>query len=280
MGLRPSFLLSVTLLALAACGQPPAEPVAEPSAASHSTPPVLFIEVTEPDHPDPVVRSGAAGPLIDCEHGPLLGSTASNFGGPPGEPTPEQALEAFTGQGLFQVPREGYRQVARSDDRVLFLYEAGERVRVAVIVAQAGVSDQIMHADGWAVETFAMCDPSEFGQSPEHPAMAGVWHDAAGEPVPTGTVYSHTGPAHCDWESVTFLTVEDEPFVRDPDGLLADYTVTSFDPSARLPDDAADTGYRKDGAALWRAADGSAVYLVSSAAVERWAATRELITCA
>jgi len=44
-----------------------------------------------------------------------------------------------------------------------------------------------------------------------------------------------------------------------------------YDPDARLPDDAVDSGFRRDGVSLWHVpGDQSAVWLASGATAERW----------
>lgn len=273
-------LAALTLLLLSACGDPPAtQPGQEETPAAD---PVLFVPVTEPDHPDVLVRSGAASRLLQCEGAPSLGSTGMNFGAPPPAQTPEQALRDFTEQGLFPVPRgeDGYEHTARQGDRYLYEYLHTQRVRVAVVIARAGLSDQVPPGDGYGVESFAMCDPSEYGLPADDPLMRGVWYDAEGRPVPTDVVQMHPGPAHCDWQTVTFLYLDDRQYLRDPDGVLRRETTSAFDPDAALPADAEDTGYRRDEARLWRDRDGSAVYVVRGDTVERWPAAREMFACA
>ena len=110
--------------------------------------------------------------------------------------------------------------------------------------------------------------------------MEGVWTDADGKPQPTSEIFSYPGPEHCDWQTVTFLTLGPRQFVRDPEGKLTAQALGSYDGDTRLPDDAEDTGYRHTGVALWRVPSGDAVYAVDGERVERWPALREMIGCA
>jgi hypothetical protein len=94
---------------------------------------------------------------------------------------------------------------------------------------------------------------------------------------------TYQGPDHCGWETAQFLSVGiplgsrgDRPetsvrYVRDPGNVFNDAaTARGFDPSAQVPRTARDTGFRRNGVALW-AEPGrpEAVYLVG-VRVERW----------
>lgn len=123
------------------------------------------------------------------------------------------------------------------------------------------------------------------------PTAVGTWHDEQGR-----TVESFAGPEHCDWQSATFLYAEvdlDEPgtnaerqqFLRDPEGVFSSELVVPYDGSARLPDDAVDTGLRLESIELWaQPADDApgpdAVYVVEGDSIERWPRTRDEVACA
>lgn len=109
------------------------------------------------------------------------------------------------------------------------------------------------------------------------------WTDAEGCLVRIDIVAERTGPEHCGWEDADVLIVGDplgEPyspsdslhFVRDPQGVyglpqLADGFVANAD----LPDDAVDTGFRREGVSLWHVpGDQSQVWLKSETSVEKW----------
>lgn len=62
-------------------------------------------------------------------------------------------------------------------------------------------------------------------------------------------------------------------FVRDPEGVMDDYTAAQFVPDAELPGDAVDTGYENDaGMELWLASDLSTAFVVDGDTVEAWPA--------
>jgi hypothetical protein len=112
----------------------------------------------------------------------------------------------------------------------------------------------------------------------------GTWEDEQGR-----TVESFAGPEHCDWESVTFLSVnvdldelgtpaDQRWFLRDPEGVLSGEGRIAYDGDAQLPEDAVDTGLRLEGRELWaEPADDppgpEAVYVVDGDSVERWPRT-------
>jgi hypothetical protein len=67
---------------------------------------------------------------------------------------------------------------------------------------------------------------------------------------------------------------------RDPKGVLpSTWFETKYDGGVELPSDAKDTGYRQGDQRLWRAADGSAVFVVSGDRVERWPAPVQPVGC-
>ena len=105
-----------------------------------------------------------------------------------------------------------------------------------------------------------------------------------GREVPQSEFQVYAGPGHCEWEDALILDMRWPPdrgdngvtglsFVRDPEGVMADYTDEPFVPDADLPDDAVATGYRNDaGPELWLANDLTTAYLVDGDTVEAWAA--------
>jgi hypothetical protein len=151
---------------------------------------------------------------------------------------------------------------------------------VTVIVADASAPEaEWMVTDGWVVETFATCDPAEYAAAEDDELRQTVWTDRDGERVPTSVVTSFSGPEHCDWQSVTFLHLEDRQYLRDPDHRLASETVVSYDGDVELPEGAVDTGYRRGDDQLWLSADGRIAYLVSGGTVEAWPSTTEQVGC-
>lgn len=110
------------------------------------------------------------------------------------------------------------------------------------------------------------------------------WTDADGCPVRIDIVAERPGPDHCGWEDADVLIVGDplgEPytspsdtlhFVRDPNGVFGVPQLSEgFEPDADLPDNAVDSGFRRDGVSLWHVpGDQSQVWLVSDTSIEKW----------
>ncbi|WP_141437164.1 hypothetical protein [Blastococcus aggregatus] len=102
-----------------------------------------------------------------------------------------------------------------------------------------------------------------------------------GRAVSDADLQMYAGPAHCQQDAaliLSFSVPRESPaaggsFVRDPEGVMDDYTAASFHADAELPDDALPTGYENAaGVELWLADDGSTAYLVDDDTVEAWPA--------
>lgn len=115
-----------------------------------------------------------------------------------------------------------------------------------------------------------------------------MWVAADREPVPAARLIEARGPEHCGWETATFLVLDGNRYLRDPDFVVQppDRELLSgtsrpagvrdlFEADATLPADAEDTGLRDGDRALWTSSseEGQAVYLVSGDGVERWPRT-------
>lgn len=99
--------------------------------------------------------------------------------------------------------------------------------------------------------------------------------------VPTSVLNSFRGPQHCDWKSVTFLSLRGKTFVGDPEHVLPQAPLaTSYAAAATLPADAQDTGFHRDGTRLWAAANGSAICAARADGVQRWPWDRQPPGCA
>ncbi len=62
---------------------------------------------------------------------------------------------------------------------------------------------------GWHMESWARCNPAEFPESVTSERGLEIWTDDAGKRVPTYRVVSSTGPEHCNWTSMRFLTLDE-----------------------------------------------------------------------
>jgi hypothetical protein len=125
----------------------------------------------------------------------------------------------------------------------------------------------------------------------------GPWLDSQGMLVPDGTnreqgfpltLHVFQGVEHCDWQSVTFLSLawplgrvtrppyrqsEYRQYARDPErALLPAFRLKRFESDVALPGDARPTGYHRDSWELWLSPSQSNrfVYLVHGERAERW----------
>jgi hypothetical protein len=110
------------------------------------------------------------------------------------------------------------------------------------------------------------------------------WRTPDGCLVRIDVLADRRGPAHCGFDAARVVTTgipigtryTDETssaaYVRDPGNVFGDAaTASAFDPHAKLPEGAVDTGLRQQGTHLWvDPTDRSAIYLVAGALVERW----------
>lgn len=119
------------------------------------------------------------------------------------------------------------------------------------------------------------------------------WATTDGCAVRFDVLVTRRGEDSCGGERVADLlmgtplgtsTKNSEPrqFVRDPAGILVDRrTSQAFDPNARLPPGAKDTGFRQDGVELWMRPDRDGLaYLVDGDRVEAWPLGRAVAGCA
>jgi hypothetical protein len=154
----------------------------------------------------------------------------------------------------------------RAAGAVAFGYFARGGARAIVVVRSTTSGD----AGLWYFSDVASCDPSEFGPDVELGVEIGMWHDAAGNNIPTTTVHEIA-----DCYDGTKLTVEGRLFVWDPsmgfndiyDPALLDATFTR---DAELPPDAIDTGYTSGDRRLFVSADGTAAFIVRVDGIQRW----------
>ncbi|TIC85135.1 hypothetical protein E8D34_13790 [Nocardioides sp. GY 10113] len=283
--MRPTLLAAALLLpALAACGTAtvPEDQPADQPAGPYDGP--LVVAHSDAVHPD----AGAAGNVVDCR---TWGSGGRAFG--PGDldadevygegataDSPEGALETAAGEGLFG-PVPGLTLVREEPDRALFVVQVDGVAKQAVIVRN-GPATEGAGGPGWYLESWARCDASE--QPPSYAEARGleIWTDASGRPAPTTEIVSRPGPEHCDWQSVTFLTVGDLTFASRPIRGLAERfadDVPAGPVDAGLPADARDSGYHRADAELWLGADGRTAFLVEGEDTTAWPRVLRPVLC-
>ena len=199
----------------------------------------------------------------------------------------EEALDDYmreAGLGLVS-PSEGYAVEREQGGRVLLSYDVDGRTKMAIFAA-GDVRDWDRN-EGSGVRSYAQCDPSEFPSDVTDDLNIGVWEDESGRRVPVTRIQSFQGAEHCDWTDITFLLVGPENkgdwYVRDVGREFGELLHTTFSSQAKLPADATDTGWRRDGRQLWIGPTEKAAYLVSlddAEHVERWPAAKQRIGCA
>ena len=120
---------------------------------------------------------------------------------------------------------------------------------------------------------------ADFYRSP--PLYPGRPWTRHGQKVSSYEIEASAGPEHCDWQSVTFLTIgwplgslayhsdQAREYLRDPEGKVTGHPVRL---DASLPSDAVATGFRDGPVELYlsRSDQDRFAYLVLGASVERW----------
>ncbi len=222
-------------------------------------------------------RYGAAGKVVECRSGSVVGgfSKAEVYEGGATSDSVQEAFDTALSEGMFlELPELDYKVAKTEDDRVLLTYSANGDTKVA-LVFRNGPATEGAGDDGWYRESWARCDLSEF---PEEVAETfygyQLWTGADGLPALTTEIVSMPGPEHCDWQSMTFLSLgegQDETFfVRRPIEELRPYAATDFVDDLPLPDDAIATAYSRDGNRLWLSPAGDRVYVGRPGHVEAW----------
>jgi hypothetical protein len=253
----------------------------EPAEAPYDGPMTVGAEGTS--------GGGVAGLALECD-GEAYGGGSIDYND--GLAEVQGSKTAALGNGMdpsvlptFEMPTEGYRLERDEDDRALFSYDVSGKSKIAIVVAD-GMEDYLGN-EGWGIEWWAQCDPSELSAAVTDALGVGIWQDEAGRRFPVTEIRSYQGAEHCSWEALTFLQADFlEPhvlFVRDTEEVLRDLLATTFATVDHLPDGASDTGYHRDGRALWLTSEPDAAYLVNDADpgdIERWPAAIEPIGCA
>ena len=184
-----------------------------------------------------------------------------------------EAMDSYLDEQGYGLPKTTYDEAARHGDVALFTWSQGGVV-LAAFVVRDGMDDVEGH-HGWGVTSYAVCDPAEWPPERSDEIGIEVWSNADGDRVPTSLIHSERGPEHCDWQEMTFLFLgsngEDGEFYGSPPGDLQQFLATRYAAHAELPTDARDTGYQRDGRALW--VTPAAAYLVTTDGdAERWPA--------
>jgi hypothetical protein len=231
----------------------------------------------------PLVGADAARRALDCAGRPAVGKTLGNpldDGLLEGGRTPEEGLAEFLGEPFRKaVPRTGYEPTASADGRILYALPVGGRTRVAVVLVDD--RDPATYTQGWGAESYAWCDASEFPASSDGERPYRIWTDRTGARMHTDRVVGYRGSAHCDETAVTFVVLggfRGQQYLRDPEGVLAQFVHGRYAAAAKLPKGARDTGFRRAGAALWLGRN--AAYVVTPGNVERLPAAKRPILCA
>jgi hypothetical protein len=285
MDVRLVVSLLVLPLFVVGCGEDTVV-AADPAGTPYEGP--MYVKLDFADLATPLEASGAAGLALECDGEPYRGGgTGYDDGLLEVQDSPEEALDNWLSDEWAEVPQSGYRIERVDGGRALLSWDVDDRTRVAVVVHD-DVTDY-QDDTGWGVEAWASCDPSELGVDVADDLGVEVWTDGDGRVVPTTEVVSFPGAEHCDWQDTTWLRLgvasdvdqKYDEYLSD-DGDLTDYITTPSDDSATLPDDAVDTGWRRDGRELWLGESPRAAYLVSvddESDVELWPATTESIGC-
>jgi hypothetical protein len=260
------------MLVLAACG---GHDSASPGTALPGFEGPLHVARADAVHP----RAGAAGNVVDCEtwgSGGLEDAAVYSEGAT--ARTPEGALRIARSEGDFGGAQDGLTEAKREDDRVLYVLEVGGKIKQAVIVHN-GPATTGAGGPGWYVESWAHCDYSELPESFTDSIGLQIWRDRAGQPVPTTELEVWRGPEHCDWQSMTFLLLDDAVYVREPLKELSDYFAERYVEHATLPASATNTGFERDRKHLWISADKKRAYAGTVGDVEVWPRTIKPLGC-
>ena len=230
--------------------------------------------------------AGAAGRVVQCRTR-ITGAVdpAGQLHDGAAATSPHAAILA--GDALFDGTRTGLRQVRREDTRALFVYFYEGGVRQAVIVHRGHVFDRDRTL-GWYVESWARCDYAEFPDKiPGWTWRMQIWLDSANRRAPTYQVVSFGGAKHCDWTSMTFLTLDGgdgvdnaATYVRRPIPGVANFFAKRYRSDVPVPADAVDTGFHRHGKHLWVSADRQRAYVGNRDHAELWPKTIKLLGCA
>lgn len=158
---------------------------------------------------------------------------------------------------------------------VRFVNEVDGRLKATIVMAGHSVDGGQGH---WSIVGYRACTADEFDPLRGITSDDAPWRDESGQV--TDRVRAHVGPAHCGWESTTWLRFEGRLYLRDPLGLFADVEAGPYLPATELPADAAFTGFSSLGRELFATPDPSFVWVRTGVRVERWPRATEEFGCA
>jgi hypothetical protein len=267
LGVRALGMLALGL-GLSGCGH---DDLATDAAARNAYHGQLFVPPYQGRHPG----AGAAGDVVDCRHyGTGMAAGTDEYDADETTDSPEAAVRTAYDNGVIDGAQHGLVVAARTADRVLYVFEVGSTAKEAVVVHNGPAPPEAGGGPGWVVESWARCDWADFPDSVTEPKGIQVWTGRDGEPASTETIQSYAGPAHCDWDSATFLQLGADlthSYVRNPTGDMASSLAGPYRDHTALPEDAVATGYQRDGSRLWLASDGSTAYVGADRGdVEAW----------
>lgn len=192
--------------------------------------------------------------------------------------SPEAALDVFvTGTMYTGFPVKGYAQTHLDRHWAQFAHLVDGRTKAVVVLRDAGPE---IDPGIWSLVALRACDPAEFASGSGFTGgLLAVWLDADGARVPTTTILETQGPAHCDWQSTTWLSLDSSLYLRDPKGVLEHDVVVPFGSDVKLPGDARSTGYHQGSRTIWRNGDLGSIYVVSADRTELWPRPMDELGC-
>ncbi|HEX2756282.1 MAG TPA: hypothetical protein VHM48_12510 [Candidatus Limnocylindrales bacterium] len=257
--------VDITGLAAFVAGTDPSTSSGPDATASVAASPSIEPSLTP--EPAPAWVDRLAGQLECTGEVANIGDEVSGTAGTdPLGPTAAAALTSFLGptNAYASLPAGGFTQIHVDIHWASFGHLVGGRLKAVIVLTD--ISD---FGPGWVVRGIRACDASEFDPAVPLTFPVTIWTDSSGARVSTDLIRSMAGPAHCGWDTVTFLQFGGDLYFRDPKGAMNAWTTTSFEPRALIPRNAEASGYRSGGAALWTVPGGDA-YLDFSGHVERW----------
>jgi hypothetical protein len=125
------------------------------------------------------------------------------------------------------------------------------------------------------------------------PAYPGYTWTRDGHPVKPEELGTSAGPAHCGWQSATFLSIgwpvgtlstssaQVRQYIRDPRGVVGTALHDRLDLNAALPADASPTGYTYNSIQVLLSPTDQhvAIYLVGPSGIERWPRSDPMTLC-